>query len=500
MPKKVSAKISFLIVIFTTAFFPGPAAAEDYVQTEAAIGFETEYSGGRYTVSETAAIAKRNGINAIITSDAFINHWEYGLWPLRRIIKKTEETWSVSRYGMKKYLDGIRSAQAADPDMIIIGGLEVSPFYRWEGLPLSGNFAIKDWHKHLMVIGLGTSKDLEGLPVIGPGAALAKRPDVKSLFYILLPLFLLAAGAFGIFTGLGARAGVYERRYGVLLTQWLAIGAVCALLGTVCLINGYPFSDLKYDQYHGDRGAMPYQNLIDYVNARGGMTFWAHPEAKNIEKIGGIDIETREHSNLLLETRDYTGFAIFHEGYGIIGRPGGVWDNLLLEYCRLSRSAPVWAIGLIDYESQGSLDEMMQILRNILLVKSQDREGVMDALRNGRMYVSKDADAPKFRLDRFTAGDASGAVSATMGQEAVVDGPVRIRMAGHFTDEEAVPGPVKIVLIRDGEALKYFEADPPFDISYDDEAAEKGRKHYYRAEIKSARLFSIVNPVFVTRR
>lgn len=495
----LSFRTGFAAVFFLLLVSAAVYAAEEYRQVTAAIGFETVYSGGRYTVSQVADMARRNGVKAIITSDALINRWQYGLWPLRKIVKRTEEAPSVSKYGIRIYLDDIRLAQEANRDVIIIAGLEVAPFYWWKGNPFRGEFSIRDWHKHLIVIGLESLKDIESLPVIGYGRSLVKKAGPGSVLYLLIMLSASVLGIFGILTGLGARPGVYERRYGILLTQWLAVGIAATSVTVLVFINGYPFNGLKYDQYHGDRGAAPYQNLIDYVNGRGGMTFWAHPEADNIEKAGKVTIETREHADLLLQTREYTGFAVFYEGYDIIGRPGGLWDGLLMEYCRGARRSPVWAIGMIDYDRAGSLDEQLQILRTVLLVKSEDKASVAEAMKSGRMYVAKDADAANFRLDVFTAGEAAGASQATMGQKAVVEGAPRVRISGRFTKDPQPSGAVRILIIRDGEPVKVLEAEAPFDITYDDESLAAGG-HYYRAEIKSSRLLLVTNPVFVTKR
>lgn len=475
-------------------------ASDDITQVDAVIGFETVYSGGRYTISQVAAIARDNGIGVLITADALLNHWRYGLWPLRNIIRKTEELKSILKYGAKRYFEDVSSVQMAYPGMVILGGIEAAPFYWWEGNPFLGNFAIRDWHKHIIIVGLESPSDISGIPAIGNAASLAKRSPVKRMLYIGLTLILISIGIFGLINGIRSERNVYERRYGLLLTQWLAIGIVLTVAGAAILLNGYPFADWKYDQYHGDRGAMPYQNMIDYVNSRGGLTFWAHPDARYAEKAGRITIDTERHSDYMLRTTGYTGFAIFYEGYEISGRPGAIWDDVLRGYCKGARSAPSWVIGTIDYDRVGSLDEQMRLIRTVLLVKSPGKAGALEAMRSGRMYVSKDSDASRFRLDRFTAGDASRSSEAFMGDEAVVSGHPVINISGHFTVPGTGPDRVKILLIKDGEPLKIFEKDAPFDIVYEDTDVLEPGRHYYRVELKSDKLFAVTNPVFVSKK
>ncbi len=491
------AAFVFFAVIMLAAIFS--SLADEYLQAQAAIGIKTAASGGRYTVSQVAQIAAKNGVNVIVTADAFLNRWQYGLWPLRNIIKKTEETRSVSSYGIRRYLDEIRAARQKDPGMVIIGGLEAAPFYYWEGDPFRSNFAIKDWHKHFLVIGLEGQKDHKRLPVIGNGTSLTKPFGIYNLLCLLLPIAIFLSGLYCIREGMNAQDGVYECRLGLLLAHWRYVGIALLMVSLFLFFNGYPFRAFKYDQYHGDSGAMPYQNLIDYANKHGGMTFWSHPEAKNIEKIGKVSIKTGEHTGLLLETCGYTGFAIFYEGYDMVGRPQGIWDSVLRRYCLGGCAEPVWAIGVLDYEKAGNLGKDMNNLRTVLLVKEMSESGALDAMRKGRMYVAKDANAARFKLENFTVGDASGR-SAAMGQEITLAGEPRVRIKGNFNDDAVLKTPLKVLLIRDGELLTIFDVEAPFDITYDDKEAVSAGRHYYRAEIRSSGLFLITNPVFVTRK
>jgi len=92
-------------------------------------------------------------------------------------------------------------------------------------------------------------------------------------------------------------------------------GILILLAGLVFLFNNFPFRCSKFSQYEGSLGIKPYQHFIDYVRDRGGLTFWAHPEARNYQRIGIISTETSEHTSDLLQADNYSGFAIFYEGY-----------------------------------------------------------------------------------------------------------------------------------------------------------------------------------------
>jgi hypothetical protein len=499
MKPKAISRCAWIISFVAIMLVGAAGQAEEYLQAQAVIGIKTAASGGRYTVFQVARIAAKNGVDIIVTTDAFLNRWQYGLWPLRNIIRKTEETRSVSSYGIRRYLDELKAARQNDPGMVVIGGLEVAPFYYWEGSPFKENFAIKNWHKHLLVIGLEGVIGCQRMPVIGNGTALAKPFGIYGLLCMLLPIAIFIAGVFSIMESRNARDGVYELRFGLPLAHWRYVGIALLAASLILFINIFPFRGPIYDQYHSDRGTMPYQNLIDYVNHHGGMTFWAHPEAKNVDQVGKVSIQTGEHTGLLLETCGYTGFAVFYEGYDMVGRPQGIWDSVLRRYCQGGCAAPVWAIGVLDYERAGNLGKDMNNLRTVLLVKEISEIGALDAMRKGRMYVAKDANAARFKLENFTVGDASGR-SDMMGKEIALAGEPRVRIKGNFNGDAAVKTPIKVLLIRDGELLTIFDVEAPFDITYDDKEAVTSGKQYYRAEVRSSGLVLVTNPVFVTRK
>ena len=486
-----------LSVVLSVSIFTAPAiATEEYMQAHAAIDVRTNVGDGRYSLSQIAELARKSDVRIIIATDGLLNRWQYGLWPLRNIIKKTVETKSVVKFGVRRYLDQIKNAQRDNPDMIFLSSVEASPFYYWDGSPFGNRFNIKDWHRHLLVIGLESVRDYKNLPMIGNGLSLAKPFGFPDLLRFLFLLFLFWVGVRAVKSGSGQQ-DIYERKFGMSVHHLKKIGICIVIIASLLLINDFPFRSFKYDQYHGSGGAIPYQNLIDYVNARGGTTFWAHPEAKNVEKIGRVNIETAEHSDLLLETTGYTGFAIFYEGYERVGSPGRVWDEALKDYCRGIRPSPVWAIGSLAFEKAGNLGEYMTDLRTVFLLSHFTKADVVSALKEGRMYVSKDREAVNFALDKFSVKDQSGPVEKIMGQTLVMSGKPRIIIKGRFINKDTKS--VTITVIRSGEIIKVMGSTAPFAIDFEDNDIIKENKFYYRAEIRAEGLFVVTNPVFVSR-
>ena len=471
-------------------------AADEYIQARAAIQISSAISDGRLTLSEIVKTAKQGGIKVIIVTDRDLMLWQYGLWPLRRIIKQTKKQNSVFTYGIKRYLKEIADLQKLNPDVIMIPAVESAPFYCWEGSPFSNNLCLKDWHKHILTIGLTQPQDYENLPVIGNAGALRLPIRLKNILQ-LWPVLLIIAGIplllkkkYDYKDAFGSSLGPFSRR-------WQATGILIILTGTLLLANNFPFAEYAFDQYRAGAGILPYQKYIDYVSARGGLTFWAHPDVENIEKIGAIKIETPEHSKDLLITRDYTGFAVFYEGYAKTGVPEGLWDQVLVRYCRGERKHPIWAIGALAFDKEGELSECLKELQTVLLVPRLEEAECLNALKKGRMYVLRGRRTPDFSMDTFSAQDSQGPAEVNMGGYLECTGLARIILRGHFLNGQNQL--CKIKLIRDGKIHKLFDAETPYDIIYTDEDAQIGT-HYYRIEAESEGLILISNPIFVHKK
>lgn len=492
MFRKILLSLLFLCILQQTG------VAEELRQVPVAIQISSKISDGKYTISEIVHIAKKNAMQAVIITERDLMRWEYGLWPLRNLIKKKVETGSVLRYGVLRYLQDIDTAQKNNPDILVLGGIESAPFYYWQGFPLDDTFSIHNWHKHMLVFGLKSTKDYLHLPVIGNKRGLVLPFRFKNVFYLLWPLFMLFAGILLIFKKQFSYRDEYGRRLGPYARKSRWLGLVIVIVACFFLIDNFPFLDVRFSQYEGDLGVMPYQNLIDYVNQKHGLTFWAHPEAKNIERNGRITIETNEHTADLLETESYTGFAVFYEGYEKVGTPGGIWDEILQQYCRGVRKKPVWAIGGLSFDSSGDLDGLMKDLRNICLVPQFNQAELIDAFREGRNYVVKGKLSSQFILDKFVVRNQTNSLKKIMGQEIEVESAPFLEISGHFLHGQ--PQPFKIRLIRGGKVIQSFDADSSFDITFKDEQPPGEKKTYYRLEIGAGDFMCITNPIFVVYR
>ena len=131
------------------------------------IHVHTKVSDGIFSIEDILRVAARNGIRVVILSDGFSRKVQYSPLPfLRGTINKTIELNSVSRYGADNYLTDICKANGKNTEVIIIEGVEASPFYYWEGSWFNKNLIMKNWNKNILVTGLENADDYKNIPCI----------------------------------------------------------------------------------------------------------------------------------------------------------------------------------------------------------------------------------------------------------------------------------------------------------------------------------------------
>ena len=316
---------------------------DDYQQVAGLVDIRTTYSDGAHDLNFLIDLAKKRGFEVLFINDHDRMTMEYGIFPLRNIIRKKEEMPSINSRGAKKYLEGIKLAAQQHPEIILIPGSETAPFYYWTGSPFKDNLTAHNWERHLLIMGLENPQDYKNLPILHNGFSTLYSSQLLPLSIIFMILMLL-----GFILAL-------KKSYIRIL------GIVILVNASLMLIEFHPFKSSIFDQYSGDQGYLPYQELIDYVRERGGVTFWTHPEAKagaNARK-GPITVKTPPHPEALLMTKDYTGFGSIYGTWITSTEPGMEWDRALLEYCRGERSIPAWGISTADYHEEGQGGEKL---------------------------------------------------------------------------------------------------------------------------------------------
>ncbi|HUT62588.1 MAG TPA: hypothetical protein VMZ04_01400, partial [Anaerolineae bacterium] len=375
-------------------------AANDYEQVIGLIHMDSEVSGGENSLAMLAAVAKNAGAGMALVTDHDTQKVTYGIWPLRNLLKFSYTRASVRTYGISKYLEEIEEIDRDLGDFSFLPGIEAVPYYYWHYSLIDDSPVLRNIHQHVLVMGLDKPNQIENLPSIETGypSRITRSSLLKCMWFI--PLII----SFILFKPLHGGNSYYRGRISTLISHPINLVALpLMVVSIVFLLNSIPFKEPVVTQYGTDAGARPYQELIDYVNRQGGLVFWAHPEAFYHERIdlkeenplisflfhsvlkGGLEVSTDPYYRLLNETRDYTGFALFFAGYHIVGNPGGLWDSLLMQFCKGTRNRPVWAISEIDME-EGTDPETASTSQTVFLVREKTKEAYLEALRVGRMY------------------------------------------------------------------------------------------------------------------
>lgn len=445
-----------LIFISLVIFHSGKinAFAQDDKVMRGVMDVHSNISDGLSSLEKIAVSAKERGLSVVIFGDSALRRWEYGIWPLRNIVKKVYQENSVLRLGAVRYTRRLKMLKEQFPDLVFVPGVEVSPYFYWEGSPFTRNLALIDYYKQFLVLGL-SPEDYQGMPIVGNRRFFYLS---KNMLFGLWPILLLI---------LGLR--LFKRK---------ALGISLIAIGILFLCNNIPFPASSFNVYQGKQGIKPYQELIDYVNRKGGLIFWAHPDKSTQTAYFAIETYTSSHIEDLAFTKDYTGFAVTHSFK--ITEPGGIWDGILLDYIEGKRKKPAWAVGTLHYIGANELGTSPE---TIFFIKEPKEADILDALRQGRMHVRFNLKKePLVFLDKFEAHNTGS-------------GFVRITIDGR---QISVSEPLKIELIRNGKIFKTIEESrDEWGITVEDNFLLQEKKVYYRLKISNSSNIILSNPIFI---
>jgi hypothetical protein len=474
--------ITIAAVLITLFLFNTTVSARDFFQLPGVIHVHSTYSSGRYSIEELVAKAKEKNLEVLVLTDHDQVVMEYGLFPLRNLIKKREVRNSVLQAGPQRYLNEIRRLNEAQQSVLIIPGVQSSPFYFWKGDPLGQGLSAHNFRKELLLIGLFSPADYYGLPRLHGGFSTRYVKDLLPRFIVFLAVLLISV-------------------YLLLQKGKVRIGGlITAILSIALLVNHHPFKSSRFDAYHGDQGIAPYQDVIDYVDSRGGLVFWAHPESnysKDGIRLGLIRMVTKPYPDDLIASENYTGFAALYGDSLRAADAGMQWDQILMNYCRGRRAHPVWAIGGSDFhEEQKGFD--LATFQTIFLVENKRQEDVTQALKQGRIYAVRQASDIRLTLDQFQLLDKENGKMALMGEELnlkaapIIEGRVAASDGGGYA--------VNVSIIKDGRQAWTFEGQTPLDFHLVDQDGRIG-KSYYRLNVKGKATGHLLsNPIFVIRK
>lgn len=105
------AQYLVLACVIVWPCLPGSIAraegSDDRQQLLATVHVHSTASTGELTIEALAQRAEQLGLDVLILTDNFSLRYEYGLWPLRGILKRQIRFPSVLEYGIERYLDEI---------------------------------------------------------------------------------------------------------------------------------------------------------------------------------------------------------------------------------------------------------------------------------------------------------------------------------------------------------------------------------------------------------
>jgi hypothetical protein len=469
-------------------------AAPAYTQIPTALHVHSTWSSGNLSLEDLARLASTRGIGAILLADNHLQSFEYGLPPLRGLLRYRVRFPSVVSNGPEAFLRAVESAGARHPDVLIVPGVEVIPQYFWTGSLFDGSLTMHNGQKNLLALGLYKPEDYWELPAVGNTAAGPWSPWLLSPVLLAIP---------GIWLLRSTRRRVMRLRYFQVVEKRRRTvpGVLCLLAGVLLLVNNYPFRRAPVSAYDGSAGLRPYQDVIDFVAARHGLTAWSLPEASDHQVVTvsslRATLRTEPYPADLLRTDRFTAFAGLYEDTTTFTTPGHGWDQLLLEYLHGRRVAPAWAVGEAAFHYEGQAGKRLGDVQTVALAERKDPSGVLDALRSGRAYCRLRTNDENLALDRFQVSSPH-AETAEAGDRLAL--PPGDRPDVHAV-VESVTGrrlSIEVRLIRSGAVVQTLHAETPATLRWTEPPLASNARLYYRLEARGpAGLRVLSNPIFV---
>jgi hypothetical protein len=461
-----------------------------FKQYIAAIHIQSNHSNGKDSIETIVKKAKSHGLSILIMTDTLIRKISYGLPPFRNVLSLSVSGGSLFDSGIDDYLDHIQDIndENSGENFLVIPGAEVSPFHYWEGSLMDGDLTVRDWRRHLHVIGLTKEEQYENLPVVYGGAS--TRYTRRYVFPFITFLVPFAIGLL-----LAFKTGYI---------RW--VGIALAILGFLGVVNNIPFKSSKFSPYHGTYQHSPYQELIDAANAMGGYVIYSHPESNLVEEdvpTGGplsfmkIKMKTPKYPNLIINTRNYLGFEGAYSKSSKIIYAGNQWDKALSEYLNRSRETPPWSVSGGDYHQTkeghgwGNIDTG----QTIFWLRSLSREDIFEALEKGRFYSVRQVGNKGYLF----LGDYSLHSSVSSGQPAVsgewksVSDTMNLNL--HLFTHQKPGARLKLTIIKNGKVVDERFIQTPYALTLSDRVHNEA-SGYYRIIAEGEGYQLITNPIF----
>lgn len=475
------------------------AAADELRPLVTSFHVHSTVSTGDLTLEQVAQQAEDLGLDAVVLTENFVLRYDYGLPPFRSWLRHRVSLPSVLDYGLDRFLSEVAETQARHPRLLLVPGIEVTPHYYWTGSLLDRNLTMHNSQKNILVVGLSGADDYRALPVNGnPGSY---HYDWTSLAGLLpAVLFVPAAWLWTKRSYRTTRVGVTAYREA---RRHRTAASVLAVLALLLLLNAWPPGEPVFSAYDDRLGYKPYQAFIDAVGARGGVTVWSMPEARDFNvfdygPLGGVTVKTDPYPEALLMTRGYTAFGGVYQDTRKVTLPGGEWDQVLAQYLARPAAAPPFALGEIAFHGLNRDTRELDQVLTVFQVRERTIAGLVEALRAGRHYaVGQPRRATGLRLDDFRAVADGGARTAGAGESLDPQGSRDVALRLRITTADGGAHPISVTVIRSGEVIARLAGETPFEQAVTDPAAPPAVWHAYRLQADGGGAELLSNPIFV---
>ena len=466
---------------------------QGYQPLVAALHVHSQFSNGDYTIFELARYAQQRRVDVLGLADSLLTRVRYGIGPLKKLVSRARARPGVLDHGVEDYLSDVEEAQEQFGNVVLLAGVEVAPYYRWEGGLRSG-LRLLDFDRHLLVFGLHDPSAIRNLPVI-ENETWSNTTQEWGL--VIGPVLLLLSGLVLLLVRWKREVRLHHfvvrrrRRFSIL-------GIALCVVGSGWFYDQYPFGRLA-DPYLDRHDPRPYQRVVDYVRERNGLTFWSYPEARVADVIaqGARMVSGGSVDDLWLVDR-YRGFEGLYGDRITITEPGAVWDRLIIESLNGGRQTWASVITGIDFHffKQGGWYELNRG-QTVLWARKKDAASVLDALRQGRGYaVFQGKSGPDLTLLDF--GLRAGKETAISGETLVAEDPVTLTAVIDWSSPNPDPGSGRLEIVRDGTLIE--KAERPFPIRVHLTESLTSGKHYYRLRVKHKSHELLSNPIFCEAR
>ena len=472
------------------------AAAEPRMPLRAAIHVHSTASTGTLSVEALAVRAEQQGLDAIVLSDNFSLEYEYGLQPLPGLLKKTVSFPSVLSYGIERYLDEIESAQARHPQLVIVPGVEVAPFYYWTGSLWRGDLTMHDAQRNLLVLGLTKAADYRALPARGNPASFTV--DGASLANAA-PLVLAVPA---LFLWKPRRQPVEGRREPVSAAR-RTVAACCLVLAVATLVNAWPPGTPPFSSYESQLGYRPYQALVDVANRQGAVVLWSMTEARDLQShafgpLGAVTVRTDAHPEALALTSGYAGFGGLYQDTRRVTAAGGIWDQVIQAHRGPALQTVPTMIGEIAFHGLADRGKDLDRVVTTVLAKERSVAAVLDAIRSGHAYAVAEGDhRVMLTLDEFSLGCDCNQATVGIGERLALPSGAHAVATVRLSARDGKPHPVTLRLIRSGEIIGMTKVETPVTYRVADAQAVSEGGAYYRVEVVGQSGEVLTNPIYV---